>query len=129
IIGEELWSSRYARDPNIVGRSVFINGMPATIVGVMPRGFQFPANADLWRSMANLPSLTRHNRGDRRLAVFARLAARATDDQSRTEIEGIAAAWRRDWPAINSDIQVRVVPINEQVNPTVYQRAWIAFMT
>ena len=129
IVGEELWSSRYARDPNIIGRSVFINGMPATIVGVMPRGFQFPANADLWRSMANLPSLTRQTRGDRRLAVFARLAANSTPEQSRVEIEGLAEAWRREWPAINRDIQLRVVPINEQVNPTVYQRAWIAFIT
>lgn len=129
MIGEELWSSRYARDPNIVGRSVFINGMPATIVGVMPRGFQFPANADLWRPMANLPSLTRQTRGDRRLAVFARLRANATVDQSRADVESIAASWRREWPAINRDIQARVVPINEQVNPTVYQRAWIAFIT
>jgi putative ABC transport system permease protein len=129
ILGEELWSSRYARDPNIIGRSVFINGTPATIVGVMPRGFQFPANADLWRSMANLPSLTRQTRGDRRLAVFARLAANSTIEQSRVEIEGFAEAWRRDWPAINRDIHLRVVPINEQVNPTVYQRAWIAFIT
>ena len=129
IVGEELWSSRYARDPNILGRSVFINGAPTTVVGVMPRGFQFPANADLWRPMANLPSLTRQNRSDRRLAVFARLRPNATLAQARADVEGIAAAWRRDWPAMNRDIQARVVTINEQVNPTVYQRAWIAFIT
>jgi predicted permease len=129
IIAEELWKSRYARDPAIVGRSVVINGTPATIIGVMPRGFQFPANADLWRPMANLPSLTRQTRGDRRLAVFARLAAHATEDQARADVEAIAAAWRSEWPAISRDIRVRVVPINEQVNPTVYQRAWIAFIT
>ena len=129
ILGEELWSSRYASDPNIVGRSVTINGSPTTVIGVMPRGFQFPANADLWRPMANLPPVVRQSRTERRLATFARLAANATEEQGRADVEGIAAAWRREWPAAMRDIHMRVVPINQQVNPTVYQRAWIAFIT
>ncbi|HEY7188356.1 MAG TPA: ABC transporter permease [Vicinamibacterales bacterium] len=129
ILGEELWSNRYARDPNIIGRSVIVNGTPTTVIGVMPRGFQFPANADIWRPMANFPSIVRQSRSDRRLGVFARMAAGATATQARADIDAIGAEWRREWPVINRDIRLNVIPINEQVNPTVYQRGWIAFIT
>ena len=85
ILGEEVWSSRYASDPAIVGQSVTVNGIPSTVIGVMPRGFQFPANADLWRPMANLPTAVRESRAERRLAVFARLSAIVTEDQGRAD--------------------------------------------
>jgi putative ABC transport system permease protein len=129
IIGEELWSTRYARDPGIVGRSVAVNGTPTTIIGVMPRGFQFPGSAELWRPMANFPTAVRQSRTDRRSSVFARLAANATEEQGRADAEAIAASWRRDQPATNRDIRLNVIPINEQLNPSVAQRAWIAFIT
>ena len=129
IIGEELWSTRYARDPGIVGRAVAVNGIPTTIIGVMPRGFQFPGNAELWRPMANLPTGVRQSRSERRLAVFARLAAHTTEDQGRADLEAIAASWRREQPATNRDIRLNVIPINQQLNPSVAQRAWIAFIT
>ena len=129
IIGEELWSTRYARDPGIVGRSVAVNGTPTTIIGVMPRGFQFPGNAELWRPMANFPAAVRQSRTDRRSSVFARLAANATEDQGRADAEAIAASWRREQPASNRDLRLNVIPINQQLNPSVAQRAWIAFIT
>ena len=129
IIGGELWSTRYASDPGIVGQSVTVNGMPSTIIGVMPRGFMFPANADIWRPMANLPTAVRESRAERRLAVFARLSPSATVDQGRSEVASFGEAWSRELPGTNHDVRTRVVPINEQLNPTVMQRGWIAFIT
>ena len=129
ILGSELWSTRYASDPAIVGQSVTVNGVPSTIVGVMPRGFMFPANADIWRPMANLPTAVRESRAERRLAVFARLSPAATVDQGRAEIASIGETWAREFPGTNRDVRTQVVPINEQLNPSVMQRAWIAFIT
>ena len=129
ILGGELWSSRYASDPSIVGQSITVNGVVSTIIGVMPRGFMFPANADLWRPMANLPAAVRESRAERRLAVFARLAPDATGDQARADASAIGNAWSREFPATNRDVRMHVVPINEQLNPSVAQRAWIAFIT
>ena len=129
ILGGELWSSRYASDPAIVGQTITVNGVVSTVVGVMPRGFMFPGNADLWRPMANLPADVRESRAERRLAVFARLAANATEDQARADALAIGNAWAREFPATNRDLRMHVVPINEQLNPSVAQRAWIAFIT
>ena len=129
ILGGDLWSSRYASDPGIVGQSITVNGVVSTVIGVMPRGFMFPANADLWRPMANLPANVRESRAERRLAVYARLAPNATVDQARADAIAIGDAWARDFPATNRNIRMHVVPINEQLNPSVAQRGWIAFIT
>src|SRR5258708_28446582 len=40
--------NRYASTPDVVGRTVHVNGKPATIIGVMPEGFKFPNNEDFW---------------------------------------------------------------------------------
>jgi len=129
MLGGELWSSRYASDPGIVGQPITVNGVPSTVIGVMPRGFMFPANADLWRPMANLPPAVRQSRAERRLAVFARLADGATEEQARVDISTLGEGWAREFSATNRDVRMRVVPINEQLNPSVAQRAWIAFIT
>jgi putative ABC transport system permease protein len=129
ILGGELWSSRYSSDPAIVGQSITVNGVPSTVIGVMPRGFMFPANADLWRPMANLPTAVRQSRAERRSAVFARLAMSATEDQARADVAAIATAWARKFPAISRDIRIQAVPINEQLNPSVRHPGWISFIT
>jgi len=129
MLGEELWSSRYDRDPSVVGRSVVINGIPSTVIGVMPRGMQFPANADLWRPMASIPAQVRDSKTERRLGVFARLTPRTTVEQARADADAIGAAWQRESPATNRGLRLRVVPINQQLNPSVMQQAWLAFIT
>lgn len=129
VLGGDLWSSRYASDPGIVGQSITVNGVPSTVIGVMPRGFMFPGSADLWRPMANLPANVRESRAERRLAVFARLAANATVEQARADTAAMGDTWARDFPATNRDLRMRVVPINDQLNPSIAQRAWIAFVT
>ena len=48
VIGERLWTTRFAHDPAVIGQSVTIGTAPATIVGVMPERFGFPVNQRLW---------------------------------------------------------------------------------
>jgi hypothetical protein len=49
---ERLWSSRFHGDRNILGKSITLDGVPRTVIGVMPRGFQFPYGAELWTPLA-----------------------------------------------------------------------------
>jgi putative ABC transport system permease protein len=129
IIGGELWRSRYASDPHIIGQTITINGVPSTVIGVMPRGFMFPTNADIWRPMATLAPFVRQSRAERRLAVVARLADGKTEEHARVEMASLGTGWAREHAATNRDVRFTVVPINEQLNPSVAQRAWIAFIT
>ena len=49
--------------PASSGETITVNGIPSTVIGVMPRGFMFPSNADVWRPMANLPAPVRQSQG------------------------------------------------------------------
>src|SRR5215471_10113624 len=51
ILGYALWKNRYGADPHIAGRIIRIDGTAVTIVGVMPEGMQFPAQAELWTAV------------------------------------------------------------------------------
>jgi predicted permease len=48
VIADSLWKRRFGADPSIVGRKITLNGKPHVVVGVLPPGFQFPAQNDLW---------------------------------------------------------------------------------
>jgi putative ABC transport system permease protein len=129
ILGAEIWGSRYGSDPAIVGQSITVNGVPSTVIGVMPRGFMFPANADLWRPMADLAPAVRESRIERRLAVLARLRDGATDDQARADMAATSAAWAREFTATNRDIRLEAVPINDALNPDWTHPGWLSFIT
>ena len=88
IIGYDIWTNRFARDPNVIGRILKINGSPATIVGIMPDGMKFPDNSELW--VPFIPTDAQMTRELRPLNVFGRLAPGVTKEQASTEIDGIA---------------------------------------
>ncbi len=46
VLGFNIWQSRYAGDKSVLGKTIKVNDLPATIVGVMPQGMQFPPNTD-----------------------------------------------------------------------------------
>lgn len=48
VMGHRLWERRFGGDPGIVGRDVLLDGTPHAIIGVMPRGFSHPYDAELW---------------------------------------------------------------------------------
>src|SRR6185295_11200527 len=48
ILGDSLWQRRFGSDPQVLGKTIILNSRQRTIVGVMPAGFKFPENADLW---------------------------------------------------------------------------------
>ncbi|HEY9464386.1 MAG TPA: ABC transporter permease, partial [Vicinamibacterales bacterium] len=129
ILGAAIWSARYGADPAIVGQSITVNGVPSTVVGVMPRGFMFPANADLWRPMASLAPAVRESRAERRLSVFARLRDGATEEQARSDIAAASTAWAQEFSATNSDIQLHIAPINDALNPDWTHPGWLSFIT
>src|SRR5579872_6080740 len=75
ILGYSIWKNRYGADPNIQGRSVRVNEVATTVIGVMPDGMKFPQNNDLWLPL--VPSGNWEKRDNHGLDVFGRLAGGA----------------------------------------------------
>jgi predicted permease len=88
LIGYELWTNRYGRDPNVIGRVLRVSGTPATIVGVMREGMKFPEDSEVWVTLS--PTDAQLARDARRLGVVGRLKDGVTKQQAGTEIDGIA---------------------------------------
>ena len=90
MIGEQLWTTRFARDPSAVGRSVKVGTADATIVGVMPERFRFPVNEHLWLPLRTDGSLLAPRTGPP-VTLFGRLAPGVSQRQAQAELDGITA--------------------------------------
>jgi predicted permease len=89
LLSHNVWLRRFAGDPGIVGRSITLDGLPHTVVGVMPPRFQFPEQAQLWTALGPVHHATK--REDRFLHVIARLAAGSSLDRARADVAAVAA--------------------------------------
>ncbi len=108
VLGHELWARRFASDPNIIGRSVRLDGEPYEVVGVAKPGFSTPDGAELWAPLA----LTDQQWADRRAesyGIYGRLGDGASVEQVRAELTIIVDAQRRDHPDTNSRRHARVL--------------------
>jgi len=104
IVGSPVWKTRYNADPTLIGRTIRINGVPSSVIGVMPDGFRFPVVSDVWQPLGRLPGLTNQRRDTRVLQVFGTLTDRSTSAQARSEVDTIAARLSRDHPDTNGNI-------------------------
>jgi predicted permease len=116
ILTDAFWRTELGADPKVIGRVIHLDGKPATIVGVLPRDFEFaPArSAPLWVPI--------HQSGDpitrrslRWLSVFGRLASGVSPDQARAEMQSINAQLARAYPKENSSTFFVMESLTEQI--------------
>lgn len=99
ILGHALWQRRYGGADNVIGRVETINGHRMTIIGVMPPGFAFPFNHELW--IPFLHEFKPTERGSHYLPGWARLRPGVTLDEARIEVATIADRLARAHPETN----------------------------
>ena len=115
LLGHLLWQRRYGGDEGILGRSIRVNGIPTTVIGVMPEQFGFPDTAELWQSLAALPASIRERRNVRSLGAVGRLAPNASPQQAATELDTVMAGLARQYPDTNEGIVATVFPYREAI--------------
>jgi putative ABC transport system permease protein len=102
IIGYGIWQRDFGGAADIVGRNVRINGKPATIVGVMPRGFAFPTNEELWLPLfGEFPPKPRTDPNGNNPALLGALKPGVTLDQANAEFTTLARRLADAYPATN----------------------------
>ena len=92
LLSHSLWQRRFGADLDVVGERLTLDGEAHLVVGVMPRGFDFPGDAEFWKPLALTPEqLDDRERGAHYLLVVARLRPGANLEQAQTEMDIIAA--------------------------------------
>ena len=114
VVGHGVWTERFGADPHAIGRTIRVNGAPATIIGVMPPGLRFPYLAEVWQPLAQMPDLALQPRDVRAIAVFGRLADGVTLAQARAALSALTTALAGQFPATNQGIRGTVVKFTEQ---------------
>lgn len=115
ILSYALWHRRFSADPNIIGRSIKLDGAAYSVVGVMPEPFKFApfwaTRAELW--VPNAFGAEAYQRGGNHLRVFARLKPGITLAEARADMATVTARLDRQYPATNRNVVVR--PLKENV--------------
>ncbi|HYV63267.1 MAG TPA: ABC transporter permease [Bryobacteraceae bacterium] len=98
-----FWERRYGKDPNIVGRTLRMNGALTTVIGVMPQGFSFPQKVDVWVPLVQTPRVMKRENRDTWMVV-GRLADGVTVETARAEMEIIGRRLAAAYPLTNHDL-------------------------
>ncbi|MDP9291819.1 MAG: ABC transporter permease [Verrucomicrobiota bacterium] len=112
LIGYDVWQNHFGADRAVVGKTVLLNGKQTTVVGVMPKGWRFPEESDIW--MPLLPEVKEHQRGNFYLFGFGRLKTGVSIEQARAEMKSINEEIAREFPNTNTGCMVKVNNFREE---------------
>ena len=126
ILSHDLWQSRFAGDPRVVGRSVTLNEVPHTVVGVMPQGFRppFVPEAALWRAMGTSGTRT-CPRGCFVARALARLAPGVGLPQAQAHLDALSGRLEQEYPESNTNLSLVVFGLQEDLTHQTSRALWI----
>jgi predicted permease len=114
VIGYDLWQTRFQGDVGVIGREVRITGLPATIVGVMPKRFAFPSTQQLWVPLT-ISGAGSEPREGMAIRIFGRLAPGATRARARTELANLGRHAAADLPRSHEHLRPQLFTFAQSV--------------
>ncbi len=126
VLGHDFWTRRFAGDREVIGTTITLNGVPTTVVGVMPPGFAFPivTGADVFAPI-RVDATNSCGRGCVTLRAVARLRDGVSLQQARASMDGLAARLESEYPGPNGGVGVYLEPLHERVVGPVRAGLWM----
>jgi putative ABC transport system permease protein len=120
ILGHGLWTRAFGADPAIIGKTIHVDAIPVRVVGVMPKGFDFPGNDTELYVPGNI-DYAKASRGGHYLYVVGRLRGGTSIEQLRAELLGHFPAWAEGNRHVFREIDhpIKVVALQEEVTAPV----------
>jgi predicted permease len=113
IISHGLWKRRFGSDPAIVGKQVVMKSRPLTVIGVMPPGFEYPEQTQIWVNSA--VNLSQEPRDNRAWQAIARLNSNVNLKQAQTRVSAINAQLDRQFHETNKDWDATLWTLHERL--------------
>jgi len=111
VLSERVWQEWYAGRRSVIGRTLALDGIHYTVVGVMPWWFDYPTSAEFW--IPFVPESFAADRASHYVSAVGRLAPRTSVEDARTELHVIADRLAQAYPASDAGWQVQATPIHE----------------
>ena len=113
VIGHRLWRERFGGDPSIIGKAIALNGPLFTIVGVMPQGFAYPNDTDVWHRITW--DISQHSRGAHFMESIVRLKPGVTVEAANNELRALTRRLGKEYPSTNGDYTARAIPLATEI--------------
>ena len=125
VLSYKLWQRRFAGDRSVIGQVIHLNQQVYTIIGVMPQGFLYPIDTELWTPLALKPS-ERVLRTWHPLYVLGKLNPGTTAAKANAEMDTIARRLGEAYPSTNRGWGVQVIPIRRySVGENAYEYTYL----
>ncbi len=122
VISHGLWQRRFGGRRDIVGQHLGMSSASATIIGVMPEGFEYPFRADgqdFWEPLNDRPMPDREARDNHSYRVIARMKPGVTMEQANAELDTISRRLEQQYPDTNATVLVGAASMHEEMTRDV----------
>src|SRR5256714_6699926 len=136
VLSYGFWQTHFDRAPEVIGRVLMLDGRPFTVIGVMPRGFQFPIETDpieMYVTLAEDASSPdgstpyTQQRGSHSVLGIGRLKPGVSPEQANAELRTLAAALEKKYPDTNTHFGAGSRPLRDEIVGDVRTALYVLF--
>ncbi len=129
LLGYGLWKRRFGGDLSIAGKTISLNGRNHTVAGVLPPGFQYPEDVEIWRPLAFTPDqLSPNYRGSHGLQVQARIQPGLSYEQALADMQSVSRRiieLNRSYPYERFNFTVLLSPLLDETVGDIRTALWV----
>ena len=119
VVDESLWRRAFGADPALLGRSLTLDGEAYTVIGIVPHGAGFPAEAEIFTPLTFDPAELPDMRGAHYLRVVGRLKPGVTVERAANEMATIMRRLEQQYPDQNTDVTTSVLGMRDVMTQDV----------
>ena len=130
LISHRLWQRRFGGNTNVIGQLLKMGTATATIIGVMPAGFEYPFRAehqDFWEPLNNRPLAGQEQRDNHSYRVIARMRPGITTAAARAELDTISRRLEQQFPNSNTAVLIAAAGLHEDLTRDARPALFILF--
>jgi predicted permease len=114
VVSHGYWQRRFGGDPALLGKVIQMNGKKYAVVGIMPRGFDYPVPMELWVPLALTPA-EKNDRANLSLESLGRLKAGISVAQARIAMDSISQRLQQEYPVTNANRRTEVLQLRKEL--------------
>src|SRR6266478_3565153 len=114
VVSYGFWQRRFAGDSGLLGRVIQLSGRKYTVVGIMPRGFDYPVPMEVWVPLGLTPA-EKADRTKLSFAALGRLKSGVSVAQARGALDGVSRRLQQEFPATNANRRAEVLQLRKEL--------------